>query len=690
MANINELKTKARVIQNETEDGQNTAERVGSLFYEIIEALENAGGGSSSGGGGTTYDKTSVTVTPLYSSGTRIATISVDGNTKSLYIPGTGSGSGSGGNVIAYDDTEVRQLIVANTQRIQNLVNSMDNEVKDNIESLLADATWVQQHFPSGSGSESNFGQANVETYLQSIGVWEEGEAHTLKNAKWSKIEESVDKIAAKVAVIEGNTSGSGYDELLAQLKLDVVNSDALASVLTEYAKTSDITEIQKVIEWMYSGLKSGANSTTTWADIVAGGSNGKDGALTNLHTQVTKLVNNQYLATADLTTAVTTYKDGIASVLASAGLITQSKLNETRTAIYAKIDDVEASISTEVQNGISSINLSADKIQASTGDGNFGILAASGYARVGYWNGNGNWVSGSFLQMDDKGIGSRLTNANSDTFELRNSYLTLTHTQANSGFNREVKLNTNGLVKTGYGGFTVESSNGITLEGKTTVSGILTVSQEMSVGSDVGISGDLSVSEDLTVTGDTTLNGVSIIETTKSSKTVKNIDSKKRLWITASANDDTDRYIRLYAGGAYVDVYDGNDHSVDIFANDVLVHGESTLTFRAADSITANRSISVSSDERLKEIQNSLEGNINDIAAARIAVFKYKDSGNNSYLGAIAQDWQNVFPNAVTTDEEGYLSLDYSAVALASAITAAREIVELKGRVDAIENKLN
>ena len=60
----------------------------------------------------------------------------------------------------------------------------------------------MQENWPSGSGSTSNFGQQDVESYLQTIGVWEENEAHTKLNAKWSKIAQSVDSVTMLVRVV--------------------------------------------------------------------------------------------------------------------------------------------------------------------------------------------------------------------------------------------------------------------------------------------------------------------------------------------------------------------------------------------------------------------------------------------------------------------------------------------------------
>jgi hypothetical protein len=74
---------------------------------------------------------------------------------------------------------------------------------------MLDDVDWMRENWPSGSGSTSNFGQQDVESYLQTIGVWEENEAHTKLNAKWSKITQDVSNITARVSALELN-SGSG------------------------------------------------------------------------------------------------------------------------------------------------------------------------------------------------------------------------------------------------------------------------------------------------------------------------------------------------------------------------------------------------------------------------------------------------------------------------------------------------
>ena len=94
-------------------------------------------------------------------------------------------------------------------------------------------------------------------------------------------------------------------------------------------------------------------------------------------------------------------------------------------------------------------------------------------------------------------------------------------------------------------------------------------------------------------------------------------------------------------------------------------------------------------SDERLKDVTERLEPSAEDIAAAPIVTFKWKEGDGNENLGTLAQYWQTVFPQAVHTTEDGLLSMEYSTIALASAITAARKAVALEQRVSELERLL-
>ena len=135
---------------------------------------------------------------------------------------------------------------------------------------------------------------------------------------------------------------------------------------------------------------------------------------------------------------------------------------------------------------------------------------------------------------------------------------------------------------------------------------------------------------------------------------------------------------------------------TVFVGGNDTTIDADADLTLSAGSSITANKEITTSSDERLKNIKSLLNPDIAEIAKPRIVIYSYKDNTDNTYLGTIAQDWENIFPDAVKDGKDGYKTFAYQSAALASAVTAAREIVklktenaELKQRLDAIEARL-
>ena len=78
---------------------------------------------------------------------------------------------------------------------------------------------------------------------------------------------------------------------------------------------------------------------------------------------------------------------------------------------------------------------------------------------------------------------------------------------------------------------------------------------------------------------------------------------------------------------------------SYPIHANDIY--------FTADNSIVASPSIS-NSDENLKNIISNIEVPIEDIASTRIINYEFKKNPGKINVGTIAQDWQNIVPNAV------------------------------------------
>lgn len=91
-------------------------------------------------------------------------------------------------------------------------------------------------------------------------------------------------------------------------------------------------------------------------------------------------------------------------------------------------------------------------------------------------------------------------------------------------------------------------------------------------------------------------------------------------------------------------------------------------------------------SDIRLKDIVSDAVCEVEDIAKAPIFNFEWKANKKREHLGTSAQYWQKVFKNAIYEDEDGMLSMDYGATALASTIIVARKVMTHEERIAALE----
>lgn len=268
----------------------------------------------------------------------------------------------------SYDDSAIRALISANTQNLQTLLNQFDQKVQDQVEEMLEDVQWMQEHWPSGSGSTSNFGQSDVESYLQMIGVWEENEAHTKLNAKWSKISQSLDNITARVQALEvnsgsgGTSSGSALtaEQLLKIAKIDDLET-AVGSLQTSYTDFEiDENNELKVLRWLSSALDLYSNANATWADLASAAQNKSlsESGIAALQTRVTA-VENGLISDARLTTMV---QSKVNEVIGESGFVSTSALQDalqpyaTSASMFAAVGDVQS----DVDSAIASINVCA------------------------------------------------------------------------------------------------------------------------------------------------------------------------------------------------------------------------------------------------------------------------------------------------------------------------------------------
>jgi hypothetical protein len=126
-----------------------------------------------------------------------------------------------------------------------------------------------------------------------------------------------------------------------------------------------------------------------------------------------------------------------------------------------------------------------------------------------------------------------------------------------------------------------------------------------------------------------------------------------------------------------------------------------STLTVVGTAAKTGGGSWSSTSDIRLKDVKGDYKKGLEEILTLKPVNFRYKEDNprelpsDEDYIGFIAQDVEEVFPETVTEAEDGYLDFNMHAVNVA-AINAIKElkaekdaeILELKEKIKELEAK--
>ena len=85
-------------------------------------------------------------------------------------------------------------------------------------------------------------------------------------------------------------------------------------------------------------------------------------------------------------------------------------------------------------------------------------------------------------------------------------------------------------------------------------------------------------------------------------------------------------------------------------------------LTFNPSSGLLTSTDYNSSSDKRLKKSIKTVDSALTKVEALRGVSFTWKDS-NTKAIGMIAQEVQDVLPDVVTTDEDGYLGIKYTNV---------------------------
>lgn len=327
MSSTTVMKAKARLIKEETQEGANTAARVGGLFEDIVDYLDSADVTSS------------LDITPYVTTGTRIAKFKVNGEETTIFAPSNGGSGGGGGS--SYDDTEIREIIneldkalddtteLANSEkeRLNGVIEDIDANVKQKMADAIDFAEWVQGNFPEGETGYQSGWDEKTKQFLQVVGMWDtETDSPAVTTTKWSKITQDVDDIYAEVTSI--TTGGEVTAEMVQSwIGTSVQNKIAELNLGTTYATQDDTGEILK---WLYSALKGSSSEYTTYNQFVSAAKNGASTAISELRTYVEQLKDGSFIANANIVSKV---DDAIAE------LYTSASSNYAKTYIFSTID---------------------------------------------------------------------------------------------------------------------------------------------------------------------------------------------------------------------------------------------------------------------------------------------------------------------------------------------------------------
>lgn len=113
------------------------------------------------------------------------------------------------------------------------------------------------------------------------------------------------------------------------------------------------------------------------------------------------------------------------------------------------------------------------------------------------------------------------------------------------------------------------------------------------------------------------------------------------------------------------------------------------SLTLDNSGNLTVEANVTAFSDERLKTDWAELPGLVEDIAGVKMGTYTRTDTGDRQ-VGVSAQSLQGVLPEAVMqgANPGDMLSVAYGNAALAACVALAREVVQLRERLAALEAK--
>lgn len=259
-----------------------------------------------------------------------------------------------------------------------------------------------------------------------------------------------------------------------------------------------------------------------------------------------------------------------------------------------------------------------------------------------------------------------------------------LTNTGVSAGTYRSVTVNAQGRVTNGTNPTTL-AGYGITINdimwSQITAGNAsrLTTTNKTAWGQTYWTSGGVptSISGNMTSVGNISMSGDITMTTGTSAERRIQFDNSNYFNIRKIS----DRLIIKSNGAEVINIYNNQFYSAVKIKTAVGLESNGYVTALATAS---------SSDERMKNIIEHFALSVEDIAEAPIVRFTWKNNDDKRiHAGSIAQYWQKVLPESVL-EVDGKLSLQYGVLALLSAISLARTVVNHEQRIARLEKELS
>lgn len=212
---------------------------------------------------------------------------------------------------------------------LDDVINDLDDSIQDKVEDMISDSEWMQQNWPQGVTQYDSGWNENVKAYLQTVGLWDYGDDGSIVT-KWSQLRQSVNNVSSEVNQV--TRQGGRLDTLQSAINQEITDRGAAITQLSNTYTNTD-AQTKKVLEWMYSGLKSSASANKSFNELYSAANSGDTTAIAGLRTDITNQLGN-YVASTDLSSRVEGVLKSGAGVTSLANLAQKSDITSATTTL--------------------------------------------------------------------------------------------------------------------------------------------------------------------------------------------------------------------------------------------------------------------------------------------------------------------------------------------------------------------